>query len=62
MPISEGQILMSSSSTRPPTPGARGSIPEAQPGITRRRFAGLAAFVGATVATGNRIWHIPSTA
>jgi pimeloyl-ACP methyl ester carboxylesterase len=52
MPISEGQILMSSSSTRPPTPGARGSIPEAQPGITRRRFAGLAGFVGATVATG----------
>ena len=43
---------MSSSSTHPPTPSARGSIPEAQPGITRRRFAGLAGFVGATVATG----------
>jgi pimeloyl-ACP methyl ester carboxylesterase len=40
---------VSSSSTRPPTPEGPGSVSQAEHGITRRRFAGLA---GATLAAG----------
>jgi pimeloyl-ACP methyl ester carboxylesterase len=40
---------VSSSSTRPPTPEGPGSASEAEQGISRRRFAGLA---GATLAAG----------
>ena len=43
---------MRSSSDPLSTPDGPGSTPAAQPGITRRRFAGLAGLVGATVATG----------
>jgi hypothetical protein len=40
---------VSSSSTRLPTPEGPGSVSEAEQGISRRRFAGLA---GATLAAG----------
>jgi pimeloyl-ACP methyl ester carboxylesterase len=43
---------MSSSSDALPTPQAPGPVPGAPQRITRRRFAGLAGFVGATLATG----------